>query len=196
MDPRLQRAIRGTVVGLAAWLIACQHEASLAVAEPPPSPPALAPKPLETAKASTAAGASDAASGEPVVQTGVLIHSAANPTYCIEAASGRSSQHPPVRLFTCHGQENQRWSLAAGEERATTLVGIAGLCLEVRGTVAQLSACTGHENQRINYDGGGRLRDLTTGKCLTVTRAARGAPVLIAPCDPGNPGQVWSVGDR
>jgi hypothetical protein len=195
--PPLRRLLAGMILGLAAALIGCQHETPPAATEsaPPPAAPAAVPLSLPHDIAPVAP-AGDAASGQPVVQTGVLIHSAANPMYCIDAAQSRSAKHPPVRLFTCHGQENQRWSLAAGAERVTTLVGVGGLCLEIRGRAVQLSACTGHDDQKLNYDGGGRLRDLTTGKCLTVTRAARGAPILMAACDPGNPGQVWSLADR
>jgi hypothetical protein len=129
----------------------------------------------------------------------MVIHSAANANYCIDAARDGSAKRSPVRLFICHGQENQRWSLAPGPNGVTAVTGIGGLCLDVRGahaTELALDACNGAATQRFTYDSGGRLMALAATKCLTVTKAARGAPILLAPCDPGNPGQVWSLADR
>src|ERR1035438_7041567 len=69
------------------------------VPDVPPSAPAAPPStpaPTVAPKAPSAEAAS-----------GVMIHSAANPTYCIDAAQDGSAKRVPERRFTCHGQENQ-----------------------------------------------------------------------------------------
>jgi hypothetical protein len=131
-----------------------------------------------------------------------MLHSAANQAYCIEAAQDHSAKRIPVRLYTCHGGDNQRWILAPDASGLTSVAGIAGQCLDVKGAhaaegaSARLDPCNGGATQQFTFDAAGRLRDHTTGKCLAVTKEARGAPILVQPCDPGNPGQVWSTADR
>jgi hypothetical protein len=56
--------------------------------------------------------------------------------------------------------------------------------------------CTGAGGQQWNFDSEGRLKDLSTQRCLTIARAVKGTPIVLLPCDPGNPGQVWSLGER
>jgi alpha-galactosidase len=130
-----------------------------------------------------------------------MLHSAANQAYCIDIAQDTSARRTPVRLFTCHGGENQRWVLAPDADGRTTVAGLAGQCLDVKphaggGANARLDPCTGAPNQQFVFDAAGRLHDQTSGKCLTVTKEARGTPILALPCDAGNPGQVWSTLER
>ncbi len=216
-----RRALGVVALGFATGLVACAGEPPVVVNAPPspPSavtaaapPPPAASLPLPTPSAAApalpppigadAGAADERGPGQPVAARGLVIHSAANPAYCIDAAQDRTAKRTPVRLFSCHGRENQRWTMSAGSAGSTAVAGVAGLCLDLHashaadGTNAQLSPCNGGGTQQFSYDSGGRLRDVTSGKCLTVTKAARGAPILVEPCDPGNPGQVWSVADR
>jgi hypothetical protein len=169
--------------------------AVVAVVPGPPTTAAVSPPPLAPHDAASKPAAA------PAPPSTLLIHSAANQTYCIDAAQDSSGKRTPVRLYTCHGQENQRWTLAPGPNGSTTVAGIGGQCLDVHGAHppnganAQLHPCDGSGNQQFTFDAG-HLRDVTTGRCLTVTRAARGAPIIIEPCDPGNAGQAWSTTDR
>lgn len=160
---------------------------------------ATPPVPASPVPAGVAGTPPPAQAGPPA---GVMLHSAANQAYCIEAAQDRSAKRIPVRLYTCHGGDNQRWILAPDTTGLTSVAGIAGQCLDVKGAHAadganaHLDPCNGGANQQFTFDAAGRLRDRTTGKCLTVTKEARGTPILVLPCDPGNPGQVWSTADR
>jgi hypothetical protein len=68
------------------------------------------------------------------------------------------------------------------------------------GAGAQLFPCHGGANQQFTFDGG-HLREVSTGMCLTATRAADGAPLedaplVVEPCDPGSAAQAWSVTDH
>jgi hypothetical protein len=130
-----------------------------------------------------------------------LLRCAANDAYCIDAAQDRTAKRTPVRLFLCHGGDNQRWSMALDPKGSTAIVGFGALCLDLRtahpkdGASVDLTTCTGGPNQLFTYDASGHLRDLTSGKCLTVAKAARGTPVVAEPCDPGNPGQAWTFAE-
>jgi hypothetical protein len=149
----------------------------------------------------TAAVAASPDASARVRPSGVL-HFAANEFYCIDAAQDRTASRTPVRLFTCHGGENQRWTLSLDPNGSTSIAGMGGMCVDLRsahpkdGANAQLSPCTGALDQLFVYDASGHLRDRASGKCLTATRAARGTPVVVEPCDPGNPGQAWTFADR
>jgi len=202
---------------LAGWLVACASQEPIKVngpsspptvavasaaetlppSSPPPPPPPPAPHDAIVADAGPADGRSPA---QPIPLQG-LFHSAANQAYCIDAAEDRSAKVTPVRLFTCHGGESQRWTLSPDPSATTTIVGIRGLCLGLHGSPpgpgarAHLDPCTGAGGQAWTFDESGRLRELLSGKCLTVSKAARGTPVRAEKCDSGNPGQVWSLAE-
>ncbi|MGO8995692.1 MAG: RICIN domain-containing protein [Polyangiaceae bacterium] len=134
------------------------------------------------------------------VPTG-LLRCAANDSYCIDAAQDGTAKRTPVRLFTCHGGENQRWRMTLDPNGSTSIAGVGGQCLDLQaehptdGAKVDLAPCTGGPRQLFTYDASGHLRDVTSGKCLTVTKAARGTPVVALPCDAGNPGQAWTFAE-
>jgi hypothetical protein len=130
-----------------------------------------------------------------------VIHSAASPGLCVDAAGDRAANHTQVRLYPCHGRENQRWNFAPGERGALAVTGIGGLCLDVSrhsdyGNKVQLFECTGAPNQQYAFEPDGRLKELGTGRCLAPTALEPRAPIVAEPCDPAAPAQVWSMSDH
>jgi hypothetical protein len=204
------RAVRSTlaviVSGLASGLAACAIQtpapANPSSAEAPVAVEPIPPAPASPVPAGVAAAPASPSPAQAAAAAGVMLHSAANQAYCIDAAQDHSAKRIPVRLFTCHGGENQRWILTPDPNGVTAVAGILGQCLDIKGahaadgTNAHMDPCNGGASQQFTYDAAGHLRDQTTGKCLTVTKEARGAPIIIEPCDPGNPGQVWSTAER
>jgi len=208
-----RHASRLLALGFAS-VAACAVRESVNVTEPslpaPPAPVAQASPPQTTPEPSVVPTTSVVVASHPVegstptapLPSTRMIHAAANQAYCIDVAQDRSAKRTPIRLYTCHGGENQHWTMAPDTNGSTSVTGIGGLCLGVPGahpadgTHVQFDACTGGGDQQFAFDASGHLRDVTSGKCLTVTRAARGAPILLEPCDPGSPGQVWSLADR
>ena len=215
---RLAFLARPARPALAGWLVACASQDPIKVNEPS-SPPPMAVSPPEAPPSSAPpspsqppppaphdavvadAGAHDARSATQPIPSQGLFHSAANQAYCIDAAEDRSAKMTPVRLFTRHGGESQRWTLSPDPTSTTTIVGIHGLCLGLHGSPpgpgarAHLDPCTGAEGQAWTFDTSGRLRELKSGKCLTISKAARGTPIRAERCDSGNPGQVWSLAE-
>jgi hypothetical protein len=189
--PSFRGPRRTLALALTATLVACADEETVAVRHPEPAD--MAPQPPASVEAVPAPA---------VAGSGVMIHAVANPAFCVDAAGDRPQKHTPVQLYACHGRENQRWNFTPGANGAATITGVAGLCLDIHGTLpkegatAQLYPCHDAGNQQFSLDPEGHLREVATGKCLTVERAANRAPIFVAPCDPGNPGQVWSVADR
>jgi hypothetical protein len=133
--------------------------------------------------------------------TNLLIRAESNEEMCIDAESG-GELHPTIQLFHCHGRENQRWSFAEQGDASSEIVGIGGLCLDVQGqhsssgTPLQLYPCTGAPNQRFRHEIDGRLREIQTGKCLTVGDFTEHAHVFIDDCSGKKRGQVWVISPR
>jgi Ricin-type beta-trefoil lectin domain len=176
------RIILGALaLGLSAASMGCADDDTVVVREPPR---------LEGARVQGLVGA------------GMMIHSATNPGLCFDAAGDRAERHTPVRLGGCSGRENQRWSFGPATRGSVTITGIAGMCLDihgersVNGAAAQLYTCNGGGNQQYAFLSDGRLRELSTGKCLTAAGIGDGAPILVEPCDARAQEQVWSIADR
>jgi hypothetical protein len=140
------------------------------------------------------------ANNSPIRGMNLLIRAASNEEMCIDAQS-TGEIHPTVQLFHCHGRENQRFSfLEQGE--SSQITGIGGLCLDVQGqhsnngTPLQLYPCSGAPNQRFRHEIDGRLREVQTGKCLTVSDFTEHAGVFIDDCAEKKKGQVWVIAPR
>jgi hypothetical protein len=176
-------------------LVGCADEDTVRVNEP--SHPAPPPTVVEAPAINAPPPAPQALAG-----AGMVIHSGANPGLCLDAEGDRAQKHTPVRLFDCHGRENQRWVLGQSGNGAATITGLGGLCLDIHGgrstagATAQLYPCHGGGNQQFGLERDGHLRELSTGMCLAGVAPASGAPIVVAPCDARDPGQIWSVVDR
>jgi hypothetical protein len=133
----------------------------------------------------------------PISGSGMLVRSALNEQLCWDSAKG--GEGTAVTIFHCHTKENQRWTFAGQPDGTTTIVGLGGLCLEVKGhamtqgSPIHMSACTNMPNQRFRHNSDGRLVELASGLCLTATGSAQSTPITIDMCSVNNGGQVWTI---
>ncbi len=121
------------------------------------------------------------------------------PRLCLDARGDRDQDGAPVAIYTCHGSENQRWTVTASPNNQHAIIGIGGFCLDVRGTnatangtPAQLWKCHFGENQRFSFMPDGRIREVRSGKCLIAAAPKDGTPVVLDTCK-NNPGEIWSL---
>jgi hypothetical protein len=141
------------------------------------------------------------ANNAPIRGANLLVRAATNEEMCIDAQSG-GEMHPLVQLFHCHGRENQRWTFAEQGDFSSQILGIGGLCLDVQGqhtssgTPLQLYPCASTSNQKFRHNIDGRLQEVQTGKCLTVSEFSDHARVFIDECGDKKPGQVWVISPR
>jgi hypothetical protein len=135
----------------------------------------------------------------PIGGTNLLSRSGLNQQFCFDAAGDKAADGTKVTLFNCHGRENQRWVFSDQPEGQIAITGIGGLCLDVRGhkagdgTPLQLWQCANQPNQKFRHENDGRIREVQTGKCLTVSNLAPGAALTIDECNRENGGQVWVI---
>lgn len=131
--------------------------------------------------------------------TNLLVRSGLNQQLCVDAAADRAADGTLVQLANCHGRENQRWVFSDQPGGQIVITGIGGLCLDVRGrkagdgTPLQLWQCANQPNQKFRHESDGRIREVQTGKCLTVGSLASKTPLTIDECDRNNGGQVWVI---
>jgi hypothetical protein len=131
-------------------------------------------------------------------QTNVKIASAAaGPHLCLDIRGDRRTDGTQVQVWTCHGRENQRWTIKPLEGGASAIEG-EGFCMDVRGakaasgTPVQIWKCHYRENQRFIVGNEGQIKEEATGKCLELAEGKPGAPVVIAPCT-RSAAQAWKV---
>jgi Ricin-type beta-trefoil lectin domain len=135
---------------------------------------------------------------KPMVATKQVIHLSSNPALCVDVKGDNASQHALVRLSSCHGRENQRWSFGPGVAGAVQVGGIGGLCLGVPaasgavGGETEIDTCNGSPRQQFRFYVDGRIRELATQTCLTAG-GPEGRLIVLAPCDAANPAQIWAV---
>jgi len=129
----------------------------------------------------------------------LLIKSKYNSQYCVDASLDRKQEGREVYIYKCHGRENQRWTFTDGTDGASAVVGIQGLCLDIRGrsvkdnTPVQLWRCHYGANQQFKVTSLGQIREVQSGKCLTIGKVVGDRkPVFIDECD-GNRKQLWVV---
>ena len=108
--------------------------------------------------------------------------------FCMDAADNKKADGTRVSMFTCHGQENQRWTVATSTEAGTAIIGTGGFCLDVRsastsaGAPVQLYQCHFKGNQRFVIGRDNTIKEQSSGKCLQAAADKNGAPIVLAPC--------------
>ena len=120
--------------------------------------------------------------------------------YCMDAADNRKNDGTQVFMVTCHGRENQRWTVTTAAAGTSAIVGTGGYCLDVRGGVAasatgtpvQLWKCNFNANQRFVVGRDGTIKEQASGKCLQATADREGAPIVIQACT-GGPTEKWRL---
>lgn len=94
--------------------------------------------------------------------------------YCMDVQGNGQANGTPVFLYHCHGGENQRWVFTRNTDGTSSIVGTGGMCLDVQGanradgTPVQINQCHFNANQRFRVLEDGHLRDMNSGKCLTL----------------------------
>jgi len=129
----------------------------------------------------------------------VVQNRAAGGHFCLDASLDDDIEGRAVYIYACHGRYNQRWTFTEGIDNASAVVGLEGRCLDIRGrqirdnTPVQLYRCHYGANQQFRALPSGQIRELQSGKCLTVgNNPGDRRPVYIDDCD-GSPGQFWSI---
>ncbi len=174
------------------------HDAAALPVAPPPPPSADAPRPVARADAAGAPvvhAVRDA--GAIVVHAqNLLIHPVGHEGMCVDYSSRKHLLH----LIPCHGRKNQRWTAGEDVGGAIRLANGQGGCVVVGGTADDggqaltLGDCTSGASHFKGFESH-RLQETQTGKCLTARRFDKGTQLSLQGCDPGNPGQGWSLGD-
>jgi hypothetical protein len=142
------------------------------------------------------------ANNSPIHGANLLIHAGSNEEMCIDAQADPSEGHLMVRLFHCHGRENQRWTFADQGDGSSEILGVGGQCLDIQGRSSgegaplQLYPCTGAPNQKFRHLIDGRLQEIQTGKCLTVSDYVEKSPVFIDKCAEKPEPQAWVISPR
>jgi len=126
----------------------------------------------------------------PVPTGPVTLHVGQHGDMCLDASAHRAGR---LQLWKCQGQPNQSWTLATQSGAFFQIAGSAGTCVAgmAESSQLQLSSCADHG--KTYRFAGGHLVEAGSGACLTATGFRNGSTLSLAPCDPGNPGQAWSV---
>jgi hypothetical protein len=131
--------------------------------------------------------------------TNLLVKSNLNQGFCFDAEGDKATNGTSVNLSQCHGRENQRWVFSDQADGQIQITGIGGLCLDVKGhqpgdgKPLQLLQCANSANQKFRHEDDGRIREVESGKCLTVADLKNGAPLTVDECSKANGGQVWVI---
>ncbi|GAB2845962.1 ThuA domain-containing protein [Lentzea nigeriaca] len=111
---------------------------------------------------------------------------------CVDVKDWGTTDGTPVQLWSCHGGDNQKWTLDGSTLRSM------GKCLDVNrasqtdGAKVQLWSCNGTSAQNWSVQSDGTIRNGT--KCLDATgsSSADGTPLIIWTCN-GGPNQRWTL---
>jgi len=127
-----------------------------------------------------------------------IVRSALNTQYCLDASLDKKEEGREVYIYKCHGRENQRWTFTDGADNASAVVGLFGLCLDIRGhsvrdnTPVQLWRCHYGANQQFKVTSTGQIREVQSGKCLTISKPGDRQPVFIDDCN-SSKNERWVV---
>lgn len=120
-----------------------------------------------------------------------------NSEYCLDASEDKHHEGREVYIFRCHGRQNQRWTFTDGADNSSAVIGLFGLCLDIRGrtvrdnTPVQLWRCYYGSNQQFTVTSLGQIRELQSGKCLTISKPGDRQPVFIDECNNNDRHQQW-----
>jgi hypothetical protein len=139
-------------------------------------------------------------SGPTVHGVNFMIKTVLDETFCIEASAATGQEGRQVYITQCNGRENQRWTFTDGADGSSVIVGHLGMCLDIRnhktkdGVPLQIWRCHYGANQRFTVTPSGRIKEVQTGKCLTIGKVAGDhKPVFIDECDEQVREQTWRL---
>jgi hypothetical protein len=121
-------------------------------------------------------------------------------SFCVEASLATGQEGREVYISKCAGKDNQHWTFTDGADGSNIIVGHLGMCLDIRGrktgdgTPVQIWRCHYGQNQRFTVTPSGRVKEVQSGKCLTVGKVAgEHKPVYIDECDEQAKQQTWRL---
>jgi outer membrane protein OmpA-like peptidoglycan-associated protein len=179
------RHVTGAVLVGLALIAGCAPEQPAVAPPPPGTPPPAPPVPAGPAIATL--------KGSPMV-----IHPAGAAGFCVDDNGGGWKDGNQVFLWACHGHNNQHWTFLPAPDGGDWITGVGGKCLNVRADASdkgatELYTCSAAPSQQFKHYADGRIHDGASDKCLTATSAAKGAAIILTPCDAANPAQMWTV---
>ena len=131
-------------------------------------------------------------------QTNVkIVSGGAGSDLCLDIRGDKRADGTQVQVWTCHGRENQRWTIKPLGGGASAIEG-EGFCMDVRGakaasgTPVQIWKCHYKENQRFIIGSEGQIKEEGTGQCLELAEGKPGAPIIIGPCR-STAAQAWKI---
>jgi hypothetical protein len=136
------------------------------------------------------------AEGAPVVirMADLMIRSAVGAKLCVDAPKRGQA----LQLYSCHGRKNQRWTFAQDATGTSQIYAAVGGCIRAAtpgGDGTRLigrGVCNDSTPHFRNLENG-RLQEVTTTMCLTAPVAEKRARIFLAPCNPANAGQGWTL---
>jgi hypothetical protein len=128
------------------------------------------------------------------------LHPASNGNLCWDVQGDKAAANQEVWLYGCHGKENQRWSFVDKPNDSSSITGVGGLCLDVRGwqtadgTPVNVYPCGADQaNQTFRHFEDGQIREVQSGKCVSVAAVGDKQRLVLNSCIEGNAGQVWTL---
>jgi len=119
--------------------------------------------------------------------------------FCVDVHNFSTQDGAQVYIYHCTGQENQRWTITSSTNDQHAIIGIGGMCLDVRGqhsrsngTPVQLWQCHFGPNQRFHFSPDGRVREVSSGKCLIAVAPRDGAPLVLDDCK-NTPDEIFAI---
>lgn len=112
-----------------------------------------------------------------------------NGHFCLDVRGGQSQDGTPVFIYGCHPVPGQRWTITSSTDNRHAIIGLGGMCLDVRGTNStsngtptQVWGCHFGDNQRFAFTPDGRIHEVRSGKCLLAVAPQDGAPLVLNDC--------------
>ncbi|MFL6109846.1 MAG: ricin-type beta-trefoil lectin domain protein [Catenulispora sp.] len=124
------------------------------------------------------------------------IHSAVDPTICLDDQSSSTANYNPVQIYGCNGTAAQQWTVV----QAGSTLHVLGKCLDIyaggtaNGTKVDLYDCNNTAAQVFIPQSNGSLYNPQSNKCLDVPNATTqwSTQVQIYDCN-GSNAQRWTL---
>ncbi len=127
-----------------------------------------------------------------------LVKNGLDPSFCMDVAAG-AAEGRSVTLSPCNAGDSERWDFTWNADGMNAIVDNQGMCVDIRGRHAgdgvavAVYKCHFGENEKFSVSATGHIREVKTGKCLSVPRAGAGAAVFLEDCDEAKKQQVWTL---
>ena len=131
-----------------------------------------------------------------VVATGFSPIIAAHSGKCLDATKAQTSSGSAITQYSCHGGDNQQWTVEAFSPGFRLISKDTSLCMVMSGGKLVQSTCTGSANELWLFNSAGagfQIASQGTGLCLTVDSASTSdlASLIQSTCLTGQSNQQW-----